>query len=572
MNIFNHLENELTQLVNVNLKILRLQKANSLKNLRVEVPPSKVDFDLSTNAALLLGKENNLDFKKLGNEICKIIDKSSLGLTDFKVEDKGFINFNFKKQKLLGIINTIMNEDKNFGKSLNKKKINVEYVSANPTGPLHVGHCRGAVFGDVVSNLLSFYGYDVIREYYINDHGNQIYNFTKSVYYRIKEITSKTTFPDEKDLYPGEYIKEIANKIIDLNKDNKNLDFKKDFKHLKNLSLKFSMNLIKDDLKKLKIVHDKFVSETELIENKRVEETINYLKEKNYIEENILPAPKGINKKDWIQKKKLIFKSTSFGDDLDRALTKDDGSWTYFASDTAYHYDKINRGFELLINILGADHAGYVKRITSAVEALSKNKTFINCKVCRLVKLFKNGKPFKMSKRSGEFINVSDLLNEVSSDNIRFIMLSKSNDVEIEFDFNKIIEKNKDNHVYYIQYANARINSLFETLGGQSDIKLDINKELNLNIYEKKIFRKVLEWPHIIQSAVNKLEPHKIPFYLYDLANLFHSYWSAGAKNSQYKFIKKNNIEDITFSIIKLVHIVIQNGMKILGVNLPKKM
>ena len=334
------------------------------------------------------------------------------------------------------------------------------------------------------------------------------------------------------------------------------------------------MDLIKSDLKKLGIEHDNFFSETKLIENKMVDKAVNYLKKNNYVEEGYLDPPKGEKDKTWKKTKRLIFKSTLFGDDTDRALQKNDGSWTYFANDVGYHMDKVNRNYENLINVLGADHTGYIKRITAAVNALSNNKVKLNCKVCQLVKLFKKGKPFKMSKRAGDFISAQDLLKEVNKDSIRFMMLNRSNDVELDFDFDKVLEKSKDNPVFYVQYSFARISSLFRMLDKNINDKIDLDiKEFSLNENEMKILRKVFEWPKIIETASFKYEPHKIPYYLYELATLFHAYWSKGNEDQKYKFIEGSKIKkNETLAIIVLVAIVIQRGMNILGVSLPTKM
>ena len=465
-------------------------------------------------------------------------------------------------------------KNKIYGSSESNKKYNIEFVSANPTGPMHVGHCRGAIYGDVLANLLIFNGNKVTKEYYINDYGSQIKNFVESVYLRIIEIKYKKEFPKKENLYPGLYIKDIAEKII---KDNAKLDFndfKKNFEFIKKESLKLSMELIKKDLKLLGISHDNFFSETDIVNKDLVSKAVKKLKDKNFVEEGFLQPPKGESNADWKKIKRLIFKSSLFGDDTDRALQKNDGSWTYFANDVAYHMDKVNRNYKHLVNVLGADHTGYIKRITAAVLALSENKTKLNCKVCQLVKLYKNGEPFKMSKRSGEFISAQDLLNEVKKDQIRFMMLNRSNDVELDFDFDKVKEKTKDNPVFYVQYAYARINSIMRTLNLSLFEKIDLyENNANFNEIEEKIVRKVFEWPKIIDSASRKFDLHKIPFYLYELSTLFHAYWSKGNEDKNYKFIEKEKIKrkEILY-IINLVALVIKNGMKILGVSLPNKM
>ena len=452
------------------------------------------------------------------------------------------------------------------------KNINIEFVSANPTGPLHVGHCRGAILGDVIANLLLFNKNKVTKEYYVNDYGNQINNFVKSVYLRIREIKYGETFVLEEDLYPGDYIIDIAKYIIDkTKKEFKSYD--ESFDIIRLHSLNYSLKEIKKDLKELGISHDIYISESELVKKKLVEKSVEKLKKNKLIVEGYLNPPKG-EEKNWKKTKRLIFKSSLFGDDQDRALQKDDGSWTYFANDLAYHNDKIIRKFDILINILGADHTGYIKRISAAVKAISNNKTNLFCKVSQLVKLFKDGKPFKMSKRAGEFITLKDLQKEVSKDSIRFMMLNRSNDMELDFDFNKVIEKTKDNPVFYVQYAKARINSIFRIIKKDINFEFKINdKNFQLNSFEKKIIRKVFEWPNVIEVASKRYEPHRLTFYLYELSTLFHTYWSKGNEDDEFKIIKNNNnYENSSIIILQLLSTVIDNGMNILRVSLPDKM
>ena len=574
MNIFENYKNEIISLVEKNKLSLNVTLTNNYENIVVETPPDKFDSDLSTNICLILGKKNNISPKNLADEIKKLIEKNLKNIDQVNVAGPGFLNIRLSNDAKKKAILEIFKDKMVYGSSKSNKSINVEYVSANPTGPMHIGHCRGAIYGDVLSNLLKFNGNKVDREYYINDYGNQIVNFTKSVFLRIKELKYNDVFIKEKDLYPGEYIIDIAKKIIKDFPKEKFENFKKNYDLLSKKSLEYSMDLIKSDLNKLGIKHDIFFSEKSLFKKDLVNKSIKQLKSDKFVDEGILPPPRGEETKEWKKVKRLVFKSTLFGDDIDRALQKNDGTWTYFANDLAYHADKISRKYSNLINVLGADHTGYIKRISAAVQALSKNKVKLDCKVCQLVKLFKKGQPYKMSKRAGEFITVGDLLREVNKDSIRFMMLNRSNDVEIDFDFDKVLEKSKENPVFYVQYCYARINSLFRTL------KLDLNekiifddKSFELNDYEKKLLRKVLDWPKIIEAASSKYEPHRIPFYLYDLATVFHSYWSKGNEIQKYKFIINNKIKNInTLAIIKVVAITLEIGMKILGVSLPKKM
>ena len=574
MNIFKYCEKEILKIIKENSEKIGINNSADFIEITIESPPEKFDCDLSTNIAMVLGKKNRVSPLDLAKKIINILQNKTKLFKKINIAGPGFINFVLSEPLLITFINEINKQNEQYGSSNNKKNCNIEFVSANPTGPMHIGHCRGAVFGDVLANLLRFNGNNVTKEYYINDYGNQVENFAKSIFLRMREIKHGEKFIDRKELYSGHYIVQIAEKIL---KTNKNIDIKKFDQvsdKLKTLSLRMSMEMIKDDLKMLGVSHDVFKSESNIVKKDLVNKAVENLKKNNFVIDGFLEKPKGEDTKNWKKKKRMIFKSTMFGDDADRALQKDDGSWTYFANDIAYHSDKISRNFDILINVLGADHTGYIKRITSAVQALSQKKINLNCKVCQLVKLYKKGKPFKMSKRSGEFITVNELLNEVNKDAVRFMMLSRSNDVEIEFDFDKVIEKNKDNQIYYIQYCYARINSLFNStrinLSEKTLLKI---KKLNLNSFEKKLLRKVFEWPKLIEIASTKLEPHRITFYLYQLATIFHAYWSIGNEKNEFKFIQNGKIKsETTFTIIKLVSIVIKNGMNILNVSLPNKM
>ncbi len=574
MNIFEIYLKKIQNLIRVHYKILNIDSDISMVGSIIEIPPIKLNFDLSTNIALILAKKTKQSPIKLAESIKKKIQENIEDFSSVEVAGPGFINFKFSSKTYQKIILDILRSDKEYGSNKKCKKYNIEFVSANPTGPMHVGHSRGAIFGDVLANLLIFNGNTVIKEYYINDYGNQIINFTESVFYRLREIKYKEQFIKKINLYPGDYVIDIAKKILLQYSEIDLSDFKKIFIFLSKESLKHSMDLIKNDLNSLGIEHDNFVSEKKLVEKNLVEKSIQFLKEKKFVEEGYLNPPKGEENKDWKKIKRLIFKSTLFGDDTDRALQKDDGSWTYFANDIAYHSDKVSRNYNYLINVLGADHTGYIKRITAATKALSDNKTILICKVCQLVKLFKNGKPYKMSKRAGDFISVRELLNEVDKDSIRFMMLNRSNDVELDFDFDKVLEKTRENPIFYVQYCYARISSLFRILKINSNDNFEIDsKNFELNEPELNLLRKVLDWPKVVETASNKFEPHRIPFYLYELATLFHSYWSKGNEDSKYKFIFNKKVKNKnTLFIIKIVSLTVENGMKILGVKLPTKM
>ncbi len=574
MNLFDLYANKIKKKIIKNKSIFNLKNQNEIRNIVVETPPDKFNFDLSSNAAMILAKNVNKNPRVIAEKLKEILLKEIKDFSLIEIAGPGFLNFKISNNTWQKTINSILKSNKNYGSNKQKQSFNIEFVSANPTGPMHVGHCRGAVFGDVLSNLLTFNGGKVTKEFYINDYGNQIENFVRSVYLRIREIKFKENFPDDKNLYQGEYIKDIAKAVLNKLKKIKFNSFEKVFEILKKESLNYSLNLIKSDLKLLGVKHDLFFSETKMVKNKSVDKIIKILKKNNFVFEGFLEAPRGDDSSSWKKTKRLIFKSSSFGDDTDRALQKNDGTWTYFANDIGYHSIKINKKYDSLINILGADHIGYIKRISAAVSAMSNNKINLTCKVCQLVKFLKNGEPFKMSKRSGDFFPLNKLLKEVNKDSIRFMMLYRSNDVELEFDFKKVLEKNKDNPVFYVQYCYARINSIFRTLKIDPSKKTSLSSvDFKINNFEEKLLKKIIEWPKVVDVASNKKEPHRIPFYLYELSTLFHSYWSKGNEDPNYKFIKNGNIANkVTLKIFQIISIILENGMFILGVSLPRKM
>ena len=549
----------------------------NLDGINTEIPPSKFNCDISSNVAMFLSKINKkspLDLAKIISNKIKENDKS---IDTISIVKPGFINIKFNLKFWSNFTKIIFENSKTFGinNKEKKKKYLIEFVSANPTGPLHVGHCRGAILGDVIANVLLFNNHKVTKEYYVNDYGNQIINFTKSVYFRIREIKFNEPFPVEnEDLYPGDYLINFAKNIIKSNAEINFENFETVSKILTDLSIKEALKLIKDNLNSLGIKHDNFISEKKLVENNEVEKVIEFLQKKNFVYKGKIKAPAGENNDNWIEREQLLFKSTDFGDDKDRALQKSDGSWTYFASDVAYHKNKLDRKFDYLINILGADHAGYIKRISSSVDALSNSKGKLVCKVSQLVKLIKNNKPFKMSKRKGDYITVDDLINEVGKDASRFIMLNRSSDVELDFDFDNVIEKSKENPLYYVQYAYARISSVFRHLNKDLDSEINIkNFDFKYSEEEINILKKISEWPKCIDTSSQKFEPHRIPVYLYELSSLFHSFWNLGKDNPEKRFINnQKKISDEKLIFLKIVSNVIKSGMNIVGVSTPTKM
>ena len=577
MNIFDEYLGKIKKILLDLSKEGKIILPDDLDGINTEIPPSKFNCDISSNAAMFLSKINKRSPLDIAAEISKSIKENDKLIDKITTVKPGFINIKFNPIFWTNFTETILKNSKTFGINEKEKKRNylIEFVSANPTGPLHVGHCRGAILGDVIANVLKFNNHKVTKEYYVNDYGNQIINFTKSVYFRIREIKFNEPFPIEnKDLYPGDYVIEFAKNIIKLKTETDFKNFENISESLSDLSVKEALKLIKDNLNSLGIIHDNFISEKKLVENKEVEKVIEFLKKNSFVYKGKIKAPANEENDEWVEREQLLFKSTDFGDDKDRALQKSDGSWTYFASDIAYHKNKLDRKFDFLINILGADHAGYIKRISSSVEALSNSKEKIVCKVSQLVKLIKNNKPFKMSKRKGDYITVDDLIDEVGKDATRFIMLNRSSDVELDFDFDNVIEKSKDNPLYYVQYAYARISSVFRHLDKDIDSEIDINNfNFEYSQDEINILKKLSEWPKCIESSSQKFDPHRIPVYLYELASLFHSYWNLGKDNLDKRFINEHKeISNDKLVFLKTISNVIKSGMNIVGVSTPKKM
>ena len=577
MNIFEIYLKKIKDLIIALSKEGLIQIPKDLNSINVDIPPEQFDSDISTNVAMVLSKLNKTNPLELAKIIENNLKKNDTNIDKIEIVKPGFINIKFKSLFWNDFLKEIINNHKEFGINKNevKKKYLIEFVSANPTGPLHVGHCRGAILGDVISNILQFNQHKVSKEYYVNDYGNQILSFTKSVYLRIREIVNGEKFPvDDPDLYPGDYLIEIAKNIIKENKNIKFDNFDNVSAKLTSLAIFQSLILIKTNLKNLGISHDNFQSETEIVNNNEVQNVIDKLKKKNFVYIGKIKAPVDEKKNNWVEREQLLFRSTDFGDDKDRPLQKSDKSWTYFASDVAYHNNKLNRNFDTMINILGADHAGYIKRITACVEALSGEKNKLICKVSQLVKLIKDGKPFKMSKRKGDYITIEDLIKEVGKDATRFIMLNRSSDVELDFDFDKVKEKSKDNPLYYVQYSYARIASVFRHINKNINDEIKIKKyDFNYSNDEIKILQKISQWPKCIEISSKRLEPHRVPTYLYELASLFHSYWNMGKDDETKRFINKDKIvSDEKLVFLKVISNIIRSGMNIVGVSTPEKM
>jgi len=542
------------------------------EKLSVDIPKQEKFGDISFNVPLVIASSLKKNPIIVAQQVVDIFLKEFTEFQSIEVAKPGFINFKFNNNFWFDYLLHISDE-KDLLKD-NSKKVNIEYVSANPTGPLHVGHCRGAVYGDTLANLLDYVGNFVTKEYYINDYGNQIHMFSKSVYARILEIQKSIKFDASSGLYPGEYIKDIAKSII----KKKLITSFEDYDQIKDDLGKFAMQeamvMIKNDLLSLGIKHDLFVSETELVNKNNVKKAIKILEDKNYIYTGVLPKPKGDENEDWEPRDQLLFKSTLFGDDVDRALKKSDDTWTYFANDVAYHLYKLEREYDQYINILGADHAGYLKRLDACVTALSKEKVNFVCKVCQLVKLYKSGEPFKMSKRAGDFITAKELVDAVGKDAVRFMMIYRSNDSQLDFDFDLVTEKSKENPVFYVQYATARINSILRKV--KIDTKTITKDDLNLldTSYELEIIKKLSVWPKCLELSAVNLEPHRIPYYLYELSSMFHSYWNLGKENNNFKIVDNPNLNLVKARVflINKILLILKSGLSILNVSAPESM
>lgn len=548
-------------------------------NISVEPPRDQAHGDMATNAAMVLAKLANKPPRKIAEYLSNILI-SDERVREVNVAGPGFINIRIEESVLQAVVKSSLLLGSKYGQTQlgNGKRVNVEYISANPTGPLHVGHTRGAVFGDALSNLLNYVGYDVTREYYINDGGTQVDVLARSVYLRYLEAHGQEVVFED-GTYPGEYLVEVG---LALKAEVGDRFLKEDEKvwleFIRDYSTDIMMKLIREDLDSLGIKMDNYFSEKSVYSERKIDLTIEQLSKRGLIYEGVLEPPKGKKLDDWSPRKQTLFKSTNFGDDVDRPVKKSDGTWTYFAPDIAYHFDKIDRGYDILIDILGADHGGYVKRMKAAVLALSDTKVELDVKLVQLVKLYRNGVPFKMSKRAGTFVTLSDLIQEVGSDVVRFVMLTRKNDAPLDFDLEKVLDQSKDNPVFYVQYAHARVCSVLRK-AVEADIDVSdqnlASADLSQNNHqvELRLIKKLAEWPRLVQVSAKTNEPHRVAFYLYELAGDFHSLWNKGNDEKRLRFIQ----EDTTIALAKLalarsVAIVISSGLSILGVEAVSEM
>jgi arginyl-tRNA synthetase len=557
----------------------------------VEPPRDASHGDMATNAAMVLAKEAKSKPRDLAEAIAEKLRVEDLVET-VDVAGPGFINLTLKPVAWTDALRCVLDEGDGYGRLPPKAgapKVNVEYVSANPTGPMHVGHCRGAVFGDALASLLQFAGHDVTREYYINDAGAQVDVLARSAFLRYREALGEDIGAIPEGLYPGDYLKPVGQALSAEYGDKlRAMSEAQWLPTVRTKAIDAMMDEIKGDLAALSIKQDVFFSERSLIEggNNKVAETIDFLRAKGDVYEGRLPPPKGAPVEDWEDREQTLFRATAYGDDSDRPLLKSDGSYTYFASDIAYHKNKFDRGFRDFVDVWGADHGGYIKRLQAAVKAVTAGKATLDVKIVQLVKLLRNGEPVKMSKRSGDFVTLREVVDEVGKDAVRFMMLYRKNDAVLDFDLAKVIEQSRDNPVFYVQYGHARGHSIFRN--ARDEVLADLPHEGQARLAylskapverltdpaELDLLKRLALYPRMIEGAATAHEPHRIAFYLYDLASEFHALWTKGRDLPYLRFIIKDDA-DLTrarLAMVQGVVSVLASGLAILGVHAPDEM
>lgn len=541
--------------------------------ITVEPPRDRGHGDMATNAAMVLAKPAGLSPREIAEKLAAEL-AGDARIAEASVAGPGFLNLRLTPAVWQGVVKAALTEP-DYGRSTlgGRQKVNVEFVSANPTGPMHVGHARGAVFGDALASLLAYAGYEVTREYYINDGGAQVDVLARSAYERYREACGQAPEIAE-GLYPGEYLIEVGEALKAKYGDSL-LDKGEQvwLQDIRAFATDKMMEMIRADLALLGVRMDIYSSEKALYGTGKIEQAIDRLRALGLIYDGTLEPPKGKTPEDWEPREQTLFRSTAHGDDVDRPVKKSDGSWTYFAPDIAYHWDKVSRGYDQLIDVFGADHGGYVKRMKAAVAALSEGRVPLDIKLIQLVKLMKNGEPFKMSKRAGNFVTLRDVVDQAGADVTRFVMLTRKNDVSLEFDFDKVLEQSKDNPVFYVQYAHARVQSV---LRRARDAGLDVSDaalaaaDLTRIAHEAelKVARQIAEWPREVEIAARGNEPHRIAFYLYELASDFHALWNRGNDDHALRFIQEGDpaTSQAKIALIRAVAVVISQALAILGV------
>ncbi|MER8723094.1 arginine--tRNA ligase [Mesorhizobium sp. M1027] len=555
-----------------------------LSRIAVEPPRDASHGDLATNAAMVLAKPTGQNPRALAERLAEGL-RADEDIAAAEIAGPGFVNLRLKDGFWQAHLTALLGEGRNYGRSTigGGKKTNVEYVSANPTGPMHVGHCRGAVVGDALANLMAFAGYDVTKEYVINDAGSQIDVLGRSVMLRYREALGDEIGDIPAGLYPGDYLIPVGQALAsEFGRSLLQMPDEEALAIVKDRTIDAMMTMIREDLALLNVHHDVFFSERTLHANnaKKIRSAINDLTLKGHIYKGKLPPPKGEKPEDWEDREQTLFRSTAVGDDMDRALVKSDGTFTYFAADVAYLKDKVDRGFVDLTYVLGADHGGYVKRLEALARAIAGDEVKLTVLLCQLVRLFRAGEPVRMSKRSGEFVTLREVVEEVGRDPIRFMMLYRKNDAPLDFDFAKVTEQSKDNPVFYVQYASARCHSVFrqasEQLGEAMFDRNQLAAEVALLTDEGEIglIRKLAEYPRLIEAAALALEPHRLAFYLYELASSFHGHWNRGTDNPDLRFVKVNDrqLTHARLGLVQAVSDVLTSGLTLIGANAPTEM
>jgi len=572
MNIFRDFKSKIEQ----ELKALNLPAGLDFGRVTVEPPRDPSHGDLSTNAALVLAKDAGLKPRDLADKLAERL-KQLPDVTDVSVAGPGFLNWKLAETLWRDQLSGILAAGPRFASAPKKGgKVNVEYVSANPTGPMHVGHARGAVVGDALARLLEKAGYDVTREYYINDAGAQVDVLARSAHLRYREALGEAIGEIPAGLYPGDYLVPVGQALAAKYGDKFAKAPEADWlAEVRAFAIAAMLDLIKADLLSMGVKHAVFASERALVEAGKVEEAFQALDAKGLIYTGVLEPPKGKTPDDWEPRPQVLFKSSQFGDDTDRPLKKSDGSWTYFASDIAYHFDKYQRGFATQIDVWGADHGGYIKRMQAAVKAITEGQGDLDVKICQLVNLLENGEPVKMSKRAGTFVTLRDVVDRVGKDVVRFIMLTRKNDAALDFDLAKVVEQSKENPVFYVQYANARAHSVFrnaaEAFPGMATdaatlAKADLARLTDPD--EIALIKLMATWPRIVDSAAEAHEPHRVAFFLQELAAAFHGLWNKGNSDIGARFIVAGDrgITEARMALLRGVTAVIASGLDVLGV------
>jgi len=590
MNVFADFQSRIASLLKKRLAGGELSQGLDLGRFVVEPPREAAHGDLSTNAAMVYAREA----KQAGSNPRALAASLAADLArepdvlSAEAAGPGFINIVLRPEVYHKVLRAVLIEGTRFGAGPPSAEgpVNVEYVSANPTGPMHVGHARGAVFGDALSSLFIFAGREATREYYVNDAGGQVDVLARSVFLRYRGALGEAIGPIPEGLYPGDYLKPVGE---DLKREfGASLQDKPETEWLpavRKRAIDAMMAVIRDDLAALNITHEVFASERALTgadgTKDRVRETIEWLRARGLVYQGRLPPPKGAPADDWEDREQTLFRSTDFGDDVDRPLIKSDGSYTYFAGDIAYHKTKIDRGFRELVDVWGADHAGYVKRLQAAVAALSDGKAKLEVRLCQLVRLMRAGEPVKMSKRSGEFVTLRQVVDEVGADAVRFIMLMRKNDAPLDFDLAKVIEQSQDNPVFYVQYAHARARSaLRQGKAAFADLDLDLKalSQADLSLLtdegERELIRTLAQYPRLVRQAAEAHEPHRVAFFAHELATRFHAHWNRGKDAPRLRFVNENerNLSQSRLALVAGVSLVLASALSILGVSAPEEM